>query len=248
MNSAFPAQVTQSPQAEVLEAAFQALKTYAAGSSRGLLMPIDEAVAASLKDPTARVRLERRLVSALQSGGSVAARDYICAKLTVMGTEGSASVLAEVSSDVQTNTAARNALEAIPDQAAAKHLRESLPKLPALQKVGAINSLGVRRDQQSVKALLRLLRDPNLVIVSAAVAALGRIGTPTSGQALRAFRKRAPRQVIPALDDATLVCADYLLETGHRREATQLYQTLTALDRPSHVRESAHRGIQKATG
>ena len=51
MNSASPSQESQPPEAERLERAFQSLQTYEAGSSRGLLVPIDEAVTASLKDP-----------------------------------------------------------------------------------------------------------------------------------------------------------------------------------------------------
>ena len=52
-----------------MNAVFEALKSYEQGSGRGALVPLDEAVVASLDNKTARSELERQLVDALKNGG-----------------------------------------------------------------------------------------------------------------------------------------------------------------------------------
>lgn len=236
------------PDADALDAAFEALKTYDNGSSRGALVPIDEAIMASLDDRSTQRELEPRLVTALKQGGSAVAREYICAKLTFIASEVSVSALATQLNNAEFATAARNALEAIPGAQATKALRESLSKVAGLQKVGVINSLGARRDADSVRALTGLLKHADAGIAGAAAAALGDIATRNAAKALRAFHPNAAEALRLKVADAILTCAEHLLADGKRADAGKLYQLLTTAAQPKHVQHAAARGLELVSG
>ncbi len=65
--------------------AFEALKTYDWGKDYSALKPIDEAVVATHGDAAARKDLETRLAAVLKTCVSRDAKDYVCRKLTVIG-------------------------------------------------------------------------------------------------------------------------------------------------------------------
>jgi len=155
--------------------AFESLDAYDYGSSRGSLMPLDGAVVASLGDAAARKDLEKRLAGVLGRKVSRVAKEYACAKLRLIGTSESVPALAGLLADPELGHAARDALESMPCPEALQALRDALAKSSGLQKVGAIHSLGVRRDAQSVPALESLLKDPDGQGAAAAAAALGAI-------------------------------------------------------------------------
>lgn len=226
-----------------LSAAFEALKAYDQGSSRGALVPIDEAVLAALDDKAAQNELERKLVTALKSGGSAVAREYICAKLTVIGSEFSVVALALLLNAPEFATAARNALEAIPGRQATKALRDNLSKVEGLQKVGVIHSLGAHRDADSVRALSALLKNAEVGIAGAAAAALGDIATSKAAKALLGFQPKTPEALRQKIADAILTCAERLLAAGKRADAQTLYQLLATAAQPKHVQQAAARGL-----
>jgi HEAT repeat protein len=226
-----------------LDTAFAALPSYDQGSSRASLLPLDAAVVAALPDAAARLALERRLVATLATVGSAVAHEYICNKLALLGSELSLPVLAALLDRPALATAARNALEASPHPLASQVLRDRLPQLTGLAQVGAIQSLGVRRDPASVPALATLLAAPAPEVSRAAVTALGEIGTPAAAKALRDFQGRAPAALHATLADACLVCAERLLAAGQRSEAQSLYRLLSTPTQPKHVQLAAARGL-----
>lgn len=235
------------PDADALNAAFDALKTYDQGSSRGALVPIDEAVIASLDDPRARQELEQRLVTALKDGGSAVAQEYICSKLTLIGSEFSVPALAPFLNAPEFATAALNALEAIPGNQATRALRSSLSETEGLQKIGVINSLGAKRDADSVKALSRLLQNEDAGIAGAAAAALGAIATTSAAKALKGFLAKAPASIQLQIADAMLTCAEQLLAAGKRTDARTLHELLATTVQPKHVQQAAARGLELAS-
>lgn len=235
------------PDAAALDAAFEALKTYDQGSSRGALMPIDEAVMASLDDKAARKELEQRLVAALKHGGSAVAREYACSKLAMIGSEVCVPALAAQLTVPEFATAARNALEAIPGAQATKALRDSVPKAEGLQKIGVINSLGARRDADSVHALTTLLKHEDAGVAGASAAALGAIATTNAAKALREFQPKTPEAIRLKVADAILTCAERLLEAGKRAEAQTLYRLLASSTQPKHIQLAAARGLELAS-
>ncbi len=236
------------PDAAALDAAFAALKTYDHGSSRGALVPIDDAVMASLDNQATQKQLEQRLVAALKNGGSAVAREYICSKLTMIGSEACVPALAAQLTAPEFATAARNALEAIPGAQATKALRESLPGTEGPQKIGVINSLGARRDADGVRALTGLLKHHDAAIAGAAAAALGDIATTNAAKALRGFQPQVPEGLRLRVADALLTCAERLLAAGKPADAQTLYRLLDSTAHPKHVQHAAARGMELASG
>ncbi len=226
-----------------IDSAFEALTTYDQGSSRAALLPLDEAVRAALNQPAERTTLERRLVAVLVGECSTAARDYVCTKLTLIGSALCVPALATLLDRPESSTAARNALEASPHHEATEALRERLPQLEGAQKIGVIQSLGIRRASESVAALAALLLHSAPPISSAAAAALGEIGSPAAAKALHDFQPHAPAALNLPVADACLVCAERLLSAGHRAGAQSLYRLLAHATQPKHVQFAANRGL-----
>jgi len=229
-----------------LAKAFQELPSYDWGKDRGALDQIEKAIVAAHGDVTARADLEKRLAGVLGSGASRAVKDFACRQLSLIGTSASVPVLAALLPDKDLSHMARYALERITDPAAVKAMREALPKVSGLQKVGVINSLGMREDAESAGALLPLLEDSDPQIVAAAAAALGRIATPEAAVALLNFKAKAPAALQAGAVDACLDAAARVLKRGQVDAAVKIYETLDSEKEPEHVRMAAFRGIVMA--
>jgi len=229
-----------------VDKAFEALTTYDYGSARASLVPIDDAVRGSLGDAKAREELERRLAAVLSTKASPVAKEYVCAKLGLVGAAGAVPALAALLPEPALSHAARSALESIPCPEAVEALRGALPKLSGLLKVGVINSLGARQYARSVPMLANLLWDADTQVAVAAAAALGSIGTVEAAKALRAFQPKAPAAMRPAVADACLACAERLLANGKKAPAQALYQALATTPQPKHVQLAAKRGLALA--
>jgi HEAT repeat protein len=239
MNAESPVSPTD---ASRLEKAFEALLTYDRGSGRAALLPIDSAVQSCLGDPSARKDLENRLARALSTCHSVVAREYALAKLALIGSESSVPQIAEFLADPELSTPARNALEAMPRARAGQALRDSLRHLRGTLKAGVLNSLGNRRDAAGLRPLVAALRDPDAEVAAAAAAALGNLGTPRAGKALRAFYPQASEPVRLKTADAALTCAERLRSDGKPKDSLALYEMLAAADGPGWVKAAAIRG------
>ncbi len=231
-----------------VDKAFESLKTYNEGSSRGAMVPIDDTVIAAIGDAAARKAIEQRLATVLREKISPLAKQYVCSKLGLIGSADCVPVVAEVLADGELSHAARSALEAMPCAEALRALRDSLPQLTGLQKVGVIDSLGARRDAQSVPALIALLQDVDAQVASAASAALGHIGTIEAAQALQQFQPKAPEPIRLAVADALLTCAERLLSAGKKIESLAIYKALSNPQQPKQVRVAASRGLLAAAG
>jgi len=233
--------VAQANSAEVNKA-LEILKTYDWGADREALKPIDRAIIATQDDATARKALEKRLVDVLSSGISRSAQDYVCRKLRVIGTAQSVEVLAALLSTEETSHIARYALERIPDEKAAKVMRDALPKVGSKLKPGMIGSLGVRRDKKSIPIISKFLGDSDIQVAKAAAQSLGLIGTSAAARELSKFVKKASADMKISVADACLVCAEQLLADGKKSEAVALYKELKGDDQPSHVKAAAMKG------
>jgi HEAT repeat protein len=231
----------------VLDKAFEALRTYERGSGRGRLAPIDEAVRSCLGNEPARKELERRLLAALKSHAPPVARQFVCGKLRLVGSAESVPALAELLSDDDLAHAAGAALQAMPCREAGRALLERLPRLSGPRLVGAINSLGARREAGAARGLTALLESPDLAVSGAAAGALGSIGTAEAARCLRKFQPKAPAALGLAVADACLACAEWLLAEGKKAEALAIYKLLSDPKQPKHVRLAAQQGVSLAT-
>lgn len=231
---------------EAVDKAFDALKSYDWGQDRNTLKPIDDAVAASNKDAAAQKALETRLAAVLGGDASRAAKDFACRKLSLIGSAQAVPALAPLLTDAKLSHMARYALERMPCAEAAAAMREAVAKTNGRVKVGVINSLGVRRDAASTKAMTALLGDSDKQVAAAAAAALGGIGTPEAAKALGAYQEKAPKELKLAAADAYLACAEQLIAGGKKADAVAIYKALNTSDQPKHVQLAAKRGLLAA--
>ena len=241
---AFLVQAADPPVKEpALDQAFAHLKTYDWAESRAPLAAIDEAINASFSDPARRRLLETRLAAALDTASSLAAKRFVCERLSVVGSGVSVPALASLLSNPATSHPARLALERIPDPRAAEALRRFLPEVENKLKIGIINSLGVLRDANAVALLTNLLANSNSEVVRAAASALGRIATSEAARALGEFRNTAPKDLAAVVTGAWLVAGEGLLERGDRAAAAAIFRQLYTPDQAAPLRLAAFRGL-----
>jgi HEAT repeat protein len=231
----------------MLDAAFEALKTYDWGADRKVLNPIEEAVISTREDAAARKDLEDRLAAVLKTDVSHDAKDYVCRKLRVVGTAASVPTLAELLPQADLSHMGRYALERIPVPEAAQALREALPKLEGKLKIGVIGSLGNRQDADSVPTIAALLGDADPAIARSAALALGSIRSPEAAKALRGAKSQDTNVQI-AITDASLACAEGLLAAGDKAQAMMMYKSFAGEEQPKHIRMAATRGLLACAG
>ena len=230
----------------MLDQAFDALKTYDWGTDPNTLKPINDAVIATHGNDAARKELETRLAAVLKTEATRDAKDFVCRKLMIVGTAASVPTLAEFLPDKDLSHMARYALERIPAPEAAQAMRDALPKVSGVLKVGVISSLGARRDAASVPAIAALLGDSDAAVARAAAYALGDIRTADAAKALTDAKPNAEAK--SADIDASLSCAEGLLADGKKPEALAIYKSLVGEDQPKHVRMAATRGMLACVG
>lgn len=245
MPDAKPKTVSREPPTAACDGAFQALRTYGLGSPRGGLVPIDEAVASSLRDPALASQLESRLIAELRAKPSAAAQEYICSKLALIGTKATVPALAALLGDLQVAAAARNALEHIPGAAPSAALRKALAEAQPPAKIGIAGSLGARRDTAAVGPLAQLLTGSGRDLSAAAADALGEIGSVKAARALGAAFGDAAAARKREMADAMLVCAERLEREGRAADAQALLKPLASAGLPAYLTRAAEHGLRR---
>lgn len=238
-----------------------ALAKYQFSQSREPLALIEEQIRKSA--PADYPSLETKLLAVLKAPDTERdAKRYICRWLGIVGSAKCVPALAERLTDPDLSHPARIALEKLPDDdtaptpfgmtvggghrflvaaAAAKALREALPKLKGNLLVGVISSLGVRRDFRAVDSLRPLLRDPDPLVAAAAIAALGQIGTDEAGQILASAQ--VPNDLARALAHARIVAATRLAQAGNAARAAATFKEMISPTQPPAIRVAALKGL-----
>ena len=193
-----------------------------------------------------RDKLAAKLAAAVQAEGTADAKVFILNQLSFIATPRQASQIAALLPDPKLSDMARNVLERTPGKEVEAALLKALDQVSAAQRIGVINSLGNRRVQAAVPALSILLKDSDAATVSAAGAALGKIGGIQAAQGLSAALAKSTDELRPALADAALACADGLMAQGNRTAAARLYGQLYGLKDPASIRRAALRGLVTA--
>jgi len=192
---------------------------------------------------TVRAAGEEELIAILQSSAGPVEKCAACQQLRIYGTVRSVPALAALLSEQRVGHAACYALEGIPGPESAAALRKALTKTSGLIKAGIIDSLGWRRDAESVPLLVPLMSDADTVIVKATASALGRIGGEIAVAALKAARENSNTKVRLAVHEALLGCAENHLLAGDKSGAAALYGDLFSADVPPAIRTAAWRGL-----
>ena len=106
------------------------------------------------------------------------AKSKACQRLAVVGNESAVPALARLLGDTRLAHYARTALDQIPGDAADRALREALSDLDGKLLVGAIHSIGTRRDAGALDLLAKLRQGDDTDVASAATWAISRIRRP----------------------------------------------------------------------
>ncbi len=199
-------------------------------------------------DPAKSAEKQRELIAILKSGAPPAEKALACKKLAIYGTSEAVSVLAPFLADEHLASWARIALQNIPDSAADDALRDALGKLQGKLLIGVINTLGVRRDANSVGALSAKLKDSDADVASAAAAALGRIGGGTATKTLQPLLASAPAAVRPAVAEGCILCAEQSLAEGKAADAVMLFDAVRSANISKQKTAEATRGAILARG
>ena len=191
---------------------------------------------------------EQELITILQSSAGAVEKCAACQQLRIYGTVQSVPALAALLGEERVGHAARYALEGIPGPEATAALREALAKTSGLIKAGLINSLGWRRDAESVTLLVPLISNADAAIAKESASALGRIGGEKAIAALIAARENSNPAVRLAVAEALLGCAENRLSAGDDSGAAALYGDLFGADVPTAIRNAAWRGLVLSDG
>ena len=188
---------------------------------------------------------EPKLIAVIQNPNA-SQKDKVdaCRQLAIVGTKNAVAPLAALLGDEQLSHMARYALEPIADPAVDAALRDALGKVKGKPLVGVITSIGVRRDAEAVQPLLQILMQNQAgpYALSAALRALGQIGTVGAADALKASLDHAPPEGMHEVHEGLLRCAERLASEGNRSAAIEIYDILRARDASHQVRAGALRG------
>jgi len=191
---------------------------------------------------------ELKLISVLQSNAPTAEKAITCKRLAIYGTQEAVPALARLLGDKELSSWARISLEAIPGPAADSALRDAVDRLDGELLIGAINSVGVRRDAGAVDALTARLHDVNPDVASAAAVALGCIGGDRAAGILAQALRVAPAAVRSAIAQGCIRCAEKYLSDGKSSEAMKLYDIVCVADVPKQRVLEGTRGAILARG
>lgn len=184
-------------------------------------------------------------ISILKSDASLEVKEEACRQLSIHGTQEAVPVLTALLVDEELSHMARYALEPMPYPEAGQALRDALGTTSGRLKVGVINSLAIRKDEQAVPELTKLLSDSDAMIMQAAAVSLGQIANAEAQKALEdaIAQANSPRGNLNALCDGLLGCAEKLALKQQPKEAIRLYDlVLQAPNATPQVRSAAMRG------
>ena len=166
-----------------------------------------------------------------------------CRGLARFGDKDCVPVLAGMLGDEKLAHMARHALEPIPDKSADEALRAALDRLDGKLLVGAIGSIGVRRDPAAVESLGKHLGSSVGDVVRTTAIALGHIETAAAGKTLLEGLKNATGDNVSWIGDGLLTCGANLAAAGRQGEAKELYDGMLARNPPVRIRAAALRGL-----
>lgn len=198
--------------------------------------------------PPLTAQEETKLIQSLRSDAPVDQKSAACALLKRSTTPEAVEALAAQLANPALSHSARYALESLPPPAGTA-LTSALEKVGAAEKIGIIQSLGVRREPAAVTALKALIKGSDQSVVSAAARTLGQIGGDEAAQVLSLALEGAEEPIRSSIADALLIVADRFLASGESAPAFRAFSTLHHdIALPGHLRQAAFAGLVVASG
>jgi len=229
-------------------AALEMLRSYDFNRNREPLSTVAEMVRDSSLTPGERKKFATMLAEMLSSDVSRACKDFLCRQLALIGTEDQVPALSPLLEDSEYSDMARYALERIGGKKSAAALRAALTKTSGKTAIGIVNSLGQLEDTKAITAIEELAFVGEPALASCAVAALGKIGGPNAGKALRGLSSNAREPFLGEIEDAELRCADSLASARKGEQAIPIYYRVYANSASRNIRSMAIRGIYALGG
>lgn len=216
-------------------------------SSREPSVASEQAVQHSLASPQTASEVEDKLLAAIQSELPVTPKTILFQQLQLVATPRAVPVLAAMLSDTNLSHGARSVLEVLPGQVPNTALSRALNETRKNQLIGIIGTLGNRRGRDTVTALVPLLTNSEVQVVTATVSALGKIASDDALAALKGVAcaieppllatgaKEIPlaprvryRLNMGVVLDALLECSETMSQQGRTNAAAQICAQLAA--------------------
>jgi len=213
------------------------LKTYQFGQSRDPLLKMSSLIRKADRSPELRNTIEECLTALLKTDATFDCKQFVCQKLSEIGTERSVPVLAKLLRDKKLFNTARFALERIDSPQVDPVFRAALAEFSGDAKIGIINSMGTCRDRGAIPDLAKLASGKDSQLASAAISALGNISGPEAAKALAGLTVPDGLKTLKA--DALVRCADRM-EPG---AASAIYRQLVTVGNPTAIRIAALEGV-----
>jgi HEAT repeat protein/nicotinamidase-related amidase len=220
----------------ILSTDLDELKTYDFGDSRVALTAIDEA-ATQNDNETDRRDLAKALAAILESEASLAAKQFVCAQLRMIGDDAQVPQLTPLLRNEETTDIACFALRGIASPAASKALLDALDDVVGAPRNGIIAALGELKYPEAVVVLGGLLSESEYS--ASAAAALGRIGTNSAAEQLQSALTNPSEDRLQSLLRAALECVDALRVQGELDSAARLCEAVLVSCPSGHYRAGA---------
>lgn len=224
-----------------LEAAVDAVGTYDFDRPRSKLVALERLINDTHGDPAARRHLETAMAELLGSKATVAAKQFLCKKLWIMGTDHSVPALSKLldGSDPVLAEAACYALRTQDSAVAAAALRNALDRTRGVARVAIINVLGDKHDAASATPLIALAAASDGLAAEAAIVALGKIASREALVALTTMHSGPDPTRRLHSAHALLQAGQQLAKRGSTAEAKSIWSRLTGSTEPAPIRRGA---------
>ncbi len=223
---------------------WDAVKSYEYGQDLKPLLIVERATYRSMADAAQKQAMAKQLLGIVcDSKATPAARQFCAIQLRRVASAAEVPALAKLLADPVAADWARQTLEDTPGKESVQALRESLPRLKGKVLVGAINSLGARKDAEAVSAMVSLANGDDSAAAESAIRALGKIGGPAVLEALAALRSKAKPEMAAVVDVAYLQAARALAAGGAGEKAAVIFQSFSTTENPPAIRRAAMQGL-----
>lgn len=222
------------------------LQKFQYGQDQRVLEDVDQLVNAATAQPIAsseRVELAHRLAALLDTDASYEAKQFVCRQMAKIGTPKEVPLLAKMLTDEKYSDMARYGLGPIRGPEVDTALQVALGQAQGKVRIGIINTMGYRRNQDSLSLLISLMEDGDKVLARAAQSAVGRIGGAKAVQALNQSMAASKPEDRFLVADALLECADGFVVQGQKESASEIYASLLKSDMPVMTQSAALRGL-----
>ena len=187
-----------------------AIAGYKFGDNRSDVVALEKYVAIASRDATAGRALAAKLAALLDRQATIECKQIVCRQLSLVAGPAEVPALTTRIGDKDLSFYARFALERIPGPESLATLRDALKTAQGNLKAGLIHSLAVRRDAESLPALVAAVADSDPLVAAAAIDALGMIGGRPAVESLQAVEPSLPAALRPRLAHAILRSAGSL--------------------------------------